>query len=70
MDLGRIINMAVNIVMRRVLNAGISKGMNHFAGKGKSDAPMTPEDKEQAAKGRDMTKRARQAAQVTRKIGR
>ncbi len=70
MDLGRIVTMIVNIVMRRAVNAGINKGINHFAGKGKSDAPMTAAEKAQAAKGRDMTKRARQAARLTRKIGR
>jgi hypothetical protein len=69
MDFGRIVTMIVNTLLRRAVNAGVNKGISHFA-KGKGDGPATADDKAQAAKGRDMAKRARQAARITRKIGR
>lgn len=69
MDFGRIVTMIVNTLLRRAVNAGVNKGISQFS-KGKGDGPATAEDKAQAAKGRDMSKRARQAARITRKIGR
>jgi len=66
----RLLNMILNIFLRRVINTGINKGINHFAGKGKPAAQMTPQEREQAAKGQDLQKRARQAARITRRLGR
>lgn len=70
MDLNRLINMIVNIFVRRAVNSGINKGISHFAGKGKPAGQMTPQERSQAAKGREMQKRARQAAKLTRRLGR
>lgn len=62
----RIINMIINQIIRRVVNVGINKGVSHFAGKGKS----TPADHAQANSARETAKRARQAARITRRLGR
>lgn len=70
MDLNRLINMIVNIFLRRAVNSGINKGMGLFAAKGKPAPQMTPQERQQAAKGRDLQKRARQAAKITRRLGR
>lgn len=60
----RIINMIINQVIRRVVNIGVNKGIKHLA-KGTG-----PADKAQSAGARDLAKRARQAARITRRLGR
>jgi hypothetical protein len=62
----RIINMIINQVIRRFVNVGVNKGINHLATKGKA-APLTPAQTNAA---RDTAKRARQAAKITRRLGR
>lgn len=66
----RIINMIINQVIRRFVNIGIDKGFAHFSSKGKPATQMTKADHAQAQSGRDMAKRARQAAKITRRLGR
>ncbi len=70
MDLGRIIQMVFNQVMRRAVNTGINKGIDLAARKGKPAGQMTADDRKQAASAREMAKRARQAAKITRRMGR
>jgi hypothetical protein len=62
----RIINMIINQVIRRFVNIGVNKGINYAARKGKSE-PLTPTQTNAA---RETAKRARQAAKITRRIGR
>ena len=66
MDFNRLINMVINTVLRRFINTGI----NFAAKRGKSNADMTQNDHAQANAGREMAKRARKAARVTRRLGR
>ena len=70
MSIDRIITMITNQIMRRVINTGINKGISHFAGKGKPAAKLTQAERAQSADGREMAKRARQAAKLTRRLGR
>lgn len=70
MDLSRLIQMIINTLMRRMVNKGVDMGINYAAKRGKPDADMTPEDHEQARAAKEMAKRARQAANLARKIGR
>jgi hypothetical protein len=56
--------------MRRTINTGINKGIALAARKGKPASEATPEDRKQAASARQMAKRARQAARITRRLGR
>ena len=70
MNFNSIINMIVNIFVRKAVNTGINKGINYAAGKGKPDAQMTQMERTQAQKGREMAKRARKAASITRRLGR
>lgn len=62
----RIINILINQVVRRFVNIGVKKGINHFAAKGKPVQPGQPHTN--AA--RETAKRARQAAKITRRLGR
>jgi hypothetical protein len=70
MDLNRILNMIINTVLRRAVNGAINTGVNHLASKGKKPADMTPAEHAQASSARDLAKRARKAARVTRRLGR
>lgn len=60
----RIISMIINQVIRRVINIGINKGISQFS---KGKATSGPD---QSAASRDTVKRARDAAKLTRRLGR
>jgi len=75
MDFGKLIQMVVNLVVRRLLHIGVNKGIDLLASKGKPaapaapDEPMTPAEEQAAKQARKAAKRARQAAQITRRLG-
>lgn len=60
----RIIMMIFNQVIRRFVNIGVNKSINHLS-KGTGPAAEA-----QSAGARDLAKRARQAARITRRLGR
>jgi diacylglycerol kinase len=64
------INMIVNIVMRKLINTGVNKGIDLASRKGKGQADSTPADHAQASAGKDTAKRAKQMAKMARRIGR
>lgn len=68
MNLNKLINMAVNIVTRRLMNIGINKGIDAISRRGNGKTPMTPEEARQARTARAAAKRARQAARITRRM--
>ena len=70
MDLSKIIQMVINLVLRKVINRGVDAGINYASKRGKTDDQMTPEDLQQAKSAKEMAKRAKQAINVGRKIGR
>jgi len=71
MNMGRLINMVINQILRRVVNAGINKGMRTMSkGQGATKSPNQPGSPSQAGTARDTAKRARQAARITRRLGR
>ena len=60
----------IRMVMNLFLRKGISMGIDHLARRGKPAAEMTSDDRAQAGSARQTAKRARQAAQLARKLGR
>ena len=70
MTLNQIISMVMRIFIRKGVNWGINKGTEMVVRRGKTPAEVTPADQAQARKARDLAKRARKAAQVTRRTGR
>ncbi|MEZ5779453.1 MAG: hypothetical protein R3E44_13920 [Paracoccaceae bacterium] len=71
MNLNRLINMVVNVVMRRLINTGINKGIGWWSRRGqKPAAPVTSTEALHRHEARETAKRARQAAKVTRRLGR
>ncbi len=74
MNLNRLINMAINIVMRKLLNFGINKGMGAMSQRGNrsagaaADRPMTPQEQRMAQDAKEAAKRARKAANIARRF--
>lgn len=64
----RMIQMILNKLLGRLVNTAINKGVDYAARGGKSPEQMTPEERQQARAGKEMAKRARQAAKLTRRI--
>ncbi|WP_112309160.1 hypothetical protein [Pseudogemmobacter bohemicus] len=68
MDMNRLINMLVNMFLRKAVNKGVRSATDYAARRGKSDAELTPEDREQAKKMRDLADKARKAARIGRRM--
>ena len=66
----RIINMVINLLLRKVVSRGVDAGINYAVGKGKAPQDMTDEERAQSAAGRETAKRAKQAANLARRLGR
>ena len=66
----RIFQMILNRLLGRLINKGITTGINHFANRGTPDSQMTLAEREQARDARQTSKRARQAANLARRLGR
>lgn len=70
MTFDRLITMVVNVVLRRLINAGISKGIGLWSRRGKASGPVVPPEARHHDAARETAKRARQAAKITRRLGR
>lgn len=70
MKLDRFLTLVVNIVTRRVINAGINKGIAMFRRRSRPEPPLVSADERHRQEARAAARRARQAAKLTRRIGR
>lgn len=70
MTLNQLWNMVLRIFIRKGVNWGINKGMHHISRAGKGKSVDTPANQAQAHQARELAKRARKAARLTRRIGR
>ena len=66
----RIIQMIFNAVLRQLVNRGVKTGIDYAARGGKPASQMTPQDRAQTQDAKALAKRARQAANLARKLGR
>lgn len=66
MDLNGLMRMLTRMFLGKAMNAGI----NYAARRGKPEAEMTPEEREQAKKGQEMAQRAKEISKVTRRLWR
>ena len=64
----RIIQMILNKLLGRLVNTAVNKGVDYAARRGKAPEQMTAADHDQARQAKEMTKRARQAAKLGRRI--
>lgn len=69
MDLSRILDMVIKTVVRRLVGRGVDVGINLVAGRGKPAEDQTPEERQQAKAAKAAAKRARQAASLTKRLG-
>ncbi len=74
MNVNQIINMAMKMIMRKVMSRGIDAGMNMASKKSaqpqEEEPNLTKEERARLQQSKDNSKRAKQAMKVTRKIGR
>lgn len=79
MNFDQIVNMITRLFIRKAVNTGVRKGLDMANRRGKVDAGKaeggkaagaSPQDTAEARAARDMAKRARKAAQLTRRLGR
>ena len=66
----RILQMIINSVLRQVVNRGVNAGFSRLSGSRKSRNDMEPDVIDGDRATRDAEKRARQAANLARKLGR
>ena len=64
----RLIQMIINMVMRRGIDMAMHKGADLIAGRGKSPEEMTPEERHQAKQGRRMAKQMKRGLKIGRKL--
>lgn len=70
MQIDRLFMMLLRRLLGPLLNRGISKGVDLFAGRGKAPEDMSPEDRARVRQAKQLARRARQAARLTRRGGR
>jgi ribonuclease PH len=66
MDLNGLFNMLTKMVVRSAVDVGV----DYAARKGKPESEMTPEEKEQAKRARDLAGRTKEIQKVTRRLWR
>jgi hypothetical protein len=66
MNVNGLINMLTKMFIRHAVDAGV----DYAARRGKPEAEMTPEEREQARKARELAGRAKEVSKVTRRLWR
>jgi len=66
MNLNGLFNMLAKMFVRSAMNAGL----DYATRRGKPEAEMTPEEREQAKKARDLAARAKEVQKITRRLWR
>jgi len=69
MDINRLVQMVVNLFVRKAVNKGVTMAVDRMS-KGRGPATAADTDTDQTRAARETVKRARKAASLTRKIGR
>ncbi|MBI1172060.1 hypothetical protein GC209_11720 [bacterium] len=64
----RLIQMILNRLMGQLINRGIKAGIDHVAAKGKAPEEMSPEERKSAQAARKAGQRAKQAANIAKRM--
>ena len=64
----RLIQMILHRLMRQLMNRGIKVGLDHVSGKPATSADMTPQDRKTDQVARKAGQRARQAANMAKRM--
>ncbi|MEL7013632.1 MAG: hypothetical protein AAFO72_10170 [Pseudomonadota bacterium] len=73
MNANRLINMAINMIVRRAMKSGIDAGAKALSNRNSGQNPDAPQQAKKASGGldtRDLQKRARQTMRLGRRFGR
>jgi hypothetical protein len=65
--MNRLINMILRRVMNRLMRAGVTKGADHLAKRGKGGKPLSAKERQQS---KENARRAQQAMRMIRRFGR
>ncbi len=65
----RILQMIINTVIRQLVNRGVKTGIDYAARGGKPASDLTPEERARTTDAKALAKRARQAANLARRLG-
>jgi hypothetical protein len=63
----RLLQMIINAVLRQLVNRGVRSGIDYATRSGK---PLSPDDRAQSQDAKAIARRARQAANLARRLGR
>ena len=66
----RVIQMIINAVMRQLISRGVKTGIDYATRKSRSDDDMTPANRQQSLDAKATAKRAQQAANLAKRLGR
>lgn len=66
MDLNRLFNMLAKMFLRSASDVGV----DYLARRGKPESEMTPEERAQAKKARELAQRAKEVSKITRRLWR
>ncbi|HLQ17771.1 MAG TPA: hypothetical protein VK146_02235 [Tabrizicola sp.] len=64
------LNGLIRLLTRKFLHKAVNAGVDYAARRGKPEAEMTPEERAQAQRGREMAQRAKEISKVTRRFWR
>lgn len=64
------LNGLFNMLTRMFVRSAVDAGVDYAARRGKPEAQMTPEEREQAKNGRELALRAKEISKVTRRLWR
>ena len=65
----RILQMIINAVIRQLVNRGVKSGIDYASRGGKPASELTQEERAQSVDAKALAKRARQAANLARRLG-
>jgi hypothetical protein len=66
--MNQIIQMIINQFIRQFMDTAVNKGIEVAARRGKPEDQLTAKDHEQAARGKDLAQRAKDIANMMRRI--
>jgi hypothetical protein len=66
----RVIQMIINAVLRQLVNRGVRSGIDYATRGGKPASALSPEERAQSQDANALARRARQAANLAKRLGR
>ncbi|WP_298907235.1 hypothetical protein [uncultured Aliiroseovarius sp.] len=68
MNANQLINMVIRMVTRRLINKGVNTGIDMATRKGRREEDMTPAQREEANKAKELAKRGRKTMRIGRRL--